>query len=144
MGQSEASLHRRRAIGANNRAWELIESKSLSAAEYPTLICSAVAAQWHWQRADADPHSVRHLRAMHLLVFAMARIGRCCEAAEVAGGLAAAQALVTVGLTPFDRAMTLASQACSAGTPPGSALQAAIGSLDADERRVITALLARP
>ncbi len=142
MREAGSSQHRRRAVNANNRAWELIESPSLTAAEIPLLICTATAAQWHWRRAEPDPHSVRHLRAMHLLVFALARAGRSSDAAALAGGLAAEQSRATTGLTPFDRAMTLACQACAADATARGALPAALETLDADERRVITALLA--
>ncbi|MDA1106192.1 MAG: hypothetical protein O2855_06325 [Planctomycetota bacterium] len=64
---------------ANNRAWELVESQTLSAEQAQELLAASWTAHWHWSNhldeLDAETRCTasNRLRALHLLCCAAAR-----------------------------------------------------------------------
>lgn len=57
--QDVATWHRRFAVDANNRAWQLSEAATRSGAEDQAMLEAAHAAAYHWRKIGTDVHVAR-------------------------------------------------------------------------------------
>lgn len=136
------------AIRLNNRAWDLIEQPTLGLRETDEMLDTAHAARELWAIATGSRSNIESLRAHHAVTCAHYRAGHREEALHAARLAEVEERSLPLGITQFDRVMTLVSLHLAAmlsfGAPLNEPLMEMVEQLGLEERMILSRILPWP